>query len=160
MRSARIAAVTVSLMLVAAVARADSKPSPAPAPDDSLVREAVREGWPATRAGDLAHRWVKAFSSGEKAMKACLADILAPESLAKTGVSVRVERYRDLRERYGTLSLVAIEKSEPGQVEATLAASDLSQHHFIFNVQTQAPYKLASVAMREPGHMGMPGFGH
>lgn len=160
MRRTRRVAVVVLQMLVATVALADSKAAPAPAMSDSVMSEAVREGWPATRAGELAHRWVKAFSQGEKAMKQCLADIMAPESLAKTGVSVRVERYRDLRERYGTLTLVSVEKSEPGQVEATLAASDMSEHHFIFNLQPQAPYKMSSVAMREAAHMGMPGFGH
>jgi len=85
---------------------------------------------------------------------------MAPESLAKKGIATRVERYRDLRERYGTLTLVSVEKSEAGQVEATLAATDLSQHRFIFNVQTETPFKMLSVAMREPGHMGIPGFGH
>jgi hypothetical protein len=164
MRHTRLVAVAILQMMVAAVALAESKaapaPAPAPTPSDSVMREAVREGWPATRAGELAHRWVKAFSTGEKAMKQCLADIMAPESLAKTGVAVRVERYRDLHEKYGTLTLVSVEKSDPGQVEATLTASDMTEHHFIFNVQTQAPYKLSSVAMREAGHMGMPGFGH
>lgn len=155
-----IGAVTLSLLLAGGLAVADPKTVVPPAGADSTRREAVREGWPGTRAGELAYRWVKAFSQGEHAMKACLADIMAPDALAKKGIPARVERYRDLRERFGVLTLVSVDKSAPGQVEATLAASDLSQHHFIFYVQAEAPYKMVSVAMRESGHMGIPGFGH
>ena len=154
----RVRAVLLLVLFATAAAAAPGIPS-APGQDAAARREADREGWPATRAGELARRWVRAFSTGEKAMKECLADILAPESLARKGVAVRVERYRDLRERFGTLTLVSVDGAEAGRLEVTLAASDLSQHRFTFNVQTAAPYKLLSVAMREPGHM-LPGFGH
>src|SRR5580765_8963363 len=58
----------------------------APAPAHDTTGAAAREGWPDTRAGELGHRWVKAFGEGEKQMKECLADIMAAESLAKKGV--------------------------------------------------------------------------
>jgi hypothetical protein len=117
------------------------------------------EGWPVTRAGELGRRWVTAFNTGEKEMKECLADIMASESLKKTAMPQRVERYKDLREKFGTLTLVSIDSSEPYKVSATLAATDLSQHHFVFNTQTAAPFKLLSVSMMEP-HFGLHGFGH
>lgn len=117
------------------------------------------EGWPPTRAGELAHRWVESFNTGEKAMKGCLAEIMAGESLKKTKLPARVERYRDLRERFGTLTLVSVDRSEPFKVEVTLAASDLSQHHFTFTAEDTAPHKLLAVSMMEP-HFGLHGFGH
>ena len=120
---------------------------------------AAREGWPDTRPGELGHRWVKAFGEGEKQMKECLADIMSAESLAKKDAHARVERYRDIHEKYGTLTLVSVDKSESDKVEVTLAASDLSQHHFVFATEKAAPFKLLSVSMMEPGHM-IPGFGH
>ncbi len=155
----RMAAAALALMLVAAAATADSKPAPGRAGGRAAARAVDREGWPRTRAGELGRRWVTAFSTGEKAMRDCLTDIMAPESLARKGVHVRVERYRDLRERFGTLTLVSVDKSEPGKVEVTLAAADLSPHEFIFTAQTEPPFKLLQVAMREPGH-SFPGFGH
>src|SRR5437867_1258932 len=87
-----------------------------------------RGGWPDTRSGALARRWVEAFSKGEKAMRATLPEILAPESLAKTGMDERMERYHALQDKLGALMLVKIEKSSPEEVVAVLAASDFSQH--------------------------------
>jgi hypothetical protein len=134
----------------------------APAPATAVVAANTTpelDGWPATRAGEIAHRWVRSFNTGEKAMKECLTDIMATESLKKTAMPARVERYRDLRERFGTLTLVSIDSSDPYKVSATLAATDLSQRHFTFEVQTRAPYKLLTVSMMEP-HFGTHGFGH
>jgi hypothetical protein len=134
----------------------------APAPPTAVVAANTTpelEGWPATRAGEIAHRWVKSFNAGEKAMKECLADILSTESLKKTAMPARVERYRDLHEQFGTLTLVSIDSSDPYKVSATLAATDLSEHHFTFEVQNKSPYKLVTVSMMEP-HFGLHGFGH
>jgi len=146
----------LALLAGGAAAAPDSRAAQA-RPDTTKYED--REGWPDTHAGALAHRWVRAFGLGEKAMKECLAEIMAPASLEKTDMKVRVERYRDLHERYGKLTLAKIEKSTEEQVEATLAAEDMSEHHFIFTAQPAAPYKLVSVAIKQPGH-GMPGFGH
>jgi hypothetical protein len=138
----------VVLMLAAApVARAG-----APAAD--------REGWPATRAGQLAHRWVAAFDAGEKEMKACLADIMAADALTKKPILSRVERYRDLKERFGSLTLVSVDKNEAASIEVTLAAADLSTHHFVFHLEPKPPYKLEQVGMMEGIHAGLGSFFH
>jgi hypothetical protein len=161
-----------SLMLWVAAAVADphasSTPAPAavPAPAHAPAPAASgpayvtdREGWPDTRAGELGHRWVKAFDTGEAAMKQTLSEILAPESLARKNVNARVERYRDLKERFGALTLLSVDRSTADEVEVTLAAADLSPHSFTFTVQKAEPHKLLTVSMKEPGHM-IPGFGH
>lgn len=154
------AALGLALFAGGACAAANkAAPAEAAVATDTTGRGQDREGWPDTRAGALAHRWVRAFGQGEKAMKECLTEIMAPASLQKTDMKVRVERYRDLRERYGRLTLAKIEKSTEDQVEATLAAEDMSEHHFIFAAQTVTPYKLLSVSIRQPGH-AIPGFGH
>jgi hypothetical protein len=61
----------------------------------------------------------------------------------------------------GALMLVKIEKSDPGELVAVLAASDYSETPFIFKVQTAPPYKLISVSRTEQrqGH-GHGGFSH
>jgi hypothetical protein len=120
-----------------------------------------KDGWPDTREGALARRWVEAFSKGEKAMRATLPEILTPEGLAKTSMDERMKRYRDSYDRMGALMLLRIEKSEPGELVAILAASDFSETPFTFKVQTAPPYKLISVSRAEvrQGH-GHGGFSH
>ena len=126
------------------------------------AKKSAKDGWPDTRAGAMARRWVEAFAKGDSAMKACLTENLAPESLEQRGIPERITNYRSLRERFGTLVLASIDKSKPTELEATLMASaDMSKHKFVFTVQSKAPYKLISVGRLEqrPGHGGH-GFGH
>jgi hypothetical protein len=91
-------------------------------------------------------------------MRACLTEILAPASLAARGIEERMATYRENREKFGTLTLASIEKSAPGEVEATLLAADLSKHRFVFKVEPAEPHRLLSVGRIEthsvPGHGG------
>ncbi|HET9327827.1 MAG TPA: hypothetical protein VFQ05_13760 [Candidatus Eisenbacteria bacterium] len=121
------------------------------------------DGWPSTREGALARRWVEAFSKGEKAMRATLPEILAKEALAKTGMDERMERYRALHDKLGSLMLVKIEKSAPGELVALLATSEMEQLSFTFKAQTQAPFKLLAVTIamnQRQGHGQGGGFHH
>jgi len=154
MRSVLLCAVVLSLSL-AGVAGAATKPTPAPA-----ARESDRDGWPDTRVGALARGWVTAFSSGDSAMKAYLTTHLAPTSLADKSVPQRIERFRDLRGRYGRLELVSVVKSSREKLTVKLMGSDATRYEFVFTAQTEAPYKLLSVAIREGGHFGHGGSGH
>ena len=118
------------------------------------------DGWPDSRAGAAARRWVEAFSQGETAMRDCLAEILTPESLAERGLDERIESYRSLRERFGSLVLASIDRSGPAEIEATLIASDMSRHKFVFKVQAEPPHKLVSVGRLEHRGGGHPGYHH
>lgn len=118
------------------------------------------DGWPETRAGELGRGWVTAFSTGEQAMKEFNERELSKEGQAKRSLKVRVESYRKLRDQYGKLTLGSIVKSTPAELTVSLLDSDAKSHVFIFKVQTEPPYKLISVGMRQGGH-GMHGmFGH
>jgi len=118
----------------------------------------AKDGWPDTPAGAMARLWVAAFSKGEEAMRACLTGNLAPSSLATRGLEERLATYRDSHEKFGTLTLAAIEKSSPEEVEATLLAADLTRHRFVFKVEPEEPHRLVSVSRIEtisvPGHAG------
>ena len=124
-----------------------AKAAPRPAPSRT-------DGWPDTRAGAVARRWVEAFSAGEKAMRAALPDLLAPGAFDRHSMEERIETYRASHERLGTLMLVKILKSAPGEITASLASSDLTERPFTFKVQTEPPYRLISVTAldRVPGH--------
>lgn len=119
------------------------------------------DGWPDTKAGAMARRWVAAFAKGDSAMKACLTEILAPESLEQRGIPERITNYQSSRERFGTLELVSVDKSQPVELEVTLMASaDMSKHKFVFTVQSKPPYKLISVGRLETRSGHGHGFGH
>ena len=117
------------------------------------------DGWPDTRVGALARGWVTAFSSGDSAMKAYLAAHMAPSSLADKSVPQRIERYRDLRKKYGRLELASVVKSSADKLTVKLMGSDATRYEFIFTAQTEAPWKLVSVGIREGGHFGHGGHG-
>lgn len=162
MSHALSSAVLCSLLLGAAVATAETRPAPsatAPAAHAADRHDADREGWPDTRVGELARGWVSAFSVGPDSMKAFITHHLAASSLASKGVAQRVERYLDLREKYGTLTLVSVVKAEGPKLTAKLMASDATSHEFVFTAQDEAPYHLVSVGIMEPGHFGHM-FGH
>ena len=125
---------------------------------DSTKQAAAREGWPDTRTAERARGWVVAFSTGEKAMKEFLANEMAPKSLESRSLNQRVEKYQALREKYGKLSLGSVEKSTPAELTVKLMDSSGALHTFIFTAETEAPYRLVSVSIRERGHGH--GFGH
>jgi hypothetical protein len=124
------------------------------APPDSARKAALQQGWPDTDAGLLAARWVRAFSKGEKAMKALLTEILTPESLKKRTMDERLESYRGMHERFGELQLVKIVKSSPTEVTAQLAGMDMTPREFTFVVVAGQPGKLDHVAYQDFSHQG------
>jgi hypothetical protein len=155
MKSALLSVIVLSVLLAGATEAADPKPAPSPA-----TQAADRGGWPETRAGELARGWVTSFSTGESAMKEFLARNLAPKSLESKSMPQRIVRYRELREKYGRLELISVVESSPEKLTVKLMAEDATRHEFVFTAQTEAPYKLVSVGIKEPGHFGFGGFGH
>lgn len=146
----------IAIGLVLLPAALGAAPLPAGAVKDTTKRSARRDGWPESRPGGIARRWVASFSKGEDAMRACLTETLAPASLESKGIAQRLASYCELRERLGSLTLASVDKSTPGELRATLLASDLTRHQFVFTVQTEPPYKLVSVGRMEhrTGHGG------
>lgn len=142
-----------------AAAKPAATAKPAAAARDSAWQAALREGWPDTRAGERASGWVGAFDTGEAAMKAYLAEAMAPKSLESKNLNQRVESYRSLREKYGKLGLGSVEKSTPEELTVKLMDSSGEQHTFVFTVKPEAPYQLVSVGIKEWSH-GHGMFGH
>ncbi len=120
------------------------------------------DAWPRTAAAEMARGWVQAFAAGEPAMRAFLERNLTAASLAERSLSGRTERYRELREKFGTLQLVAVTQSRPYEVHARLSDADARPHEFIFKLQSAPPHRLESVGMletRQGGH-SFGGFHH
>jgi hypothetical protein len=100
----------------------------------------------------MGRRWVEAFGTGEAAMRDFYTREMSKESAAKRDVPTRVERYKQLRERYGKLSFASVVESKPHQLTVKLMSSDASTHVFIFTVQPEPPHKLVSVGIKERRH--------
>lgn len=99
-----------------------------------------------------AKQWLIAFAGGEETMRAFLLRSIAEEELEKRNVDERIKGYRTLHKRFGTLKAKAVLSSSDGTYELLLVAGDGSKHEFIFTGQTEAPFKLLSIGIRERHH--------
>lgn len=99
-----------------------------------------------------AKQWLIAFAGGEETMRAFLLRSVAEEELQKRNIDERIKGYRTLRKRFGTLQSKAVLSSSDGTYELLLVAADGSEHEFIFTGQTEAPFKLLSIGIRERHH--------
>jgi hypothetical protein len=100
----------------------------------------------------LAKQWISAFGAGEDVMRPFLTRSIAEEELRKRSIDERMKGYRTLRKRFDTLTLKTVISSSDGTYEVLLVATDGSEHEFIFTGQTQAPFKLLSIGLREMHH--------
>lgn len=115
----------------------------------TMKRPALSEGWPETRAGEVARQWVAAFDSGEVAIKDFYTRQLSAEALEKKSIAERIERYHELRQKYGTLMLATVVESSADVLTVSLMAADASSHDFVFTVQKEPPYRLISIGIKE-----------
>jgi hypothetical protein len=153
MRCSRLILLMGALLLPAALASAAPKPAPATA--------LAKDGWPDSNVGALARRWIIAFSAGEKSMREAIPQLLSAASLAKRDMDSRMETYRTLHDRFGSLILASVDSSGVDELKVTLAASDLKQYHFTFTADPAPPHRLSQVSLseyRNVGHAG--GFHH
>jgi hypothetical protein len=109
--------------------------------------------WPDTKTAEAAHKWVDAYNGGEQAMMKFILQNYTRESLEKTSVEERIVKYRDMKEKFGTLTLTSITRSMSGELEVVLGGADGEEHPFIFNAQTEPPYRLTTVKVRMKHHI-------
>lgn len=104
--------------------------------------------WPESRVGTLAKGWVESFDAGEPAMRKFLAENLSAADLAKKGVDARIESYRSLREKLGALELASVVGEEGDTLTVALADAHGTEHEFEFQLEAEAPRKLATITAR------------
>ena len=136
-----------------------AKPRPGAGGNSTPAHAGSRDGWPATREGEMARLWVEAFSSGEPAMREFLEKHQAKQGFARKSMAERMRTYRENRERFGALQFGSVVRSVPGELRVRLMASDASMSEYIFAVQRQPPYALVSVSRLETRNVGHGGFG-
>ena len=102
----------------------------------------------------MAKRWLTAFAAGDDGMRAFYRESLTPESLARRGVDERLESTRELRERFGSLTLASVDVSTPTRVEASMLTAEHQSVPFIFTVGPQPPHRFVSVSYRDRRTIG------
>ncbi len=132
----------------------------APAKKPTAALSPAQDGWPDTELGRLASQWTSAFSKGEAAMRQALPRLLSAESLAKRSLDARIESYRSMHDRFGSLMLVSVDSVGVGALKVTLASSDMSPHQFLFLAQPGPPYRLGQITMFDRRSGGHGGGGH
>jgi hypothetical protein len=152
----RISTILAALAVLALVGAMHQPAAPARA---AAPAKGARTTWPDTPAGAIGKQWVEAFGAGDSAMRAFYGRALGKAALAERSVAQRLERYRELREQYGTLKLFAVVKSTPAELTASLMDAEAKRHEFVFKVEPAAPHRLVSVAINQRRH-GLHGFHH
>ena len=122
----------------------------APAADQKVVARS----WPQTRAGAMARAWLDAFNSGEVQMRRFLGSNMAERSLKERSIDTRMETFRDLRKRYGTLSVKGITRSDAVQLDALISCGDGTVRTFRFELEDEPPHKLQAIRIFESHRRG------
>ena len=94
---------------------------------------------------------------GEAAMRGALPRLLSSESLAKRSIDARIESYRTMHERFGSLMLMSVDSVGAGALNVTMSSSAMSPYQFLFVAQPGPPYRLGQITMfdrRAGGHGG------
>ena len=147
-----------------ATAPALAAPDVATSAKSSTAAAPATDGWPATPAGEIGREWVAAFGRGDAAMRAFYEKRLSPAKLKEKSAEERLARYRPLHEQMGALTLGAVVKSAPAELEVTLLDADAKPHRFTFTTEPGAsPARLEKVTMTETrpgGHGGLGSFFH
>ncbi len=119
---------------------------------DAARTRALQDGWPDTPVGLMASGWIEAFSADEETMRRFLAENLPKQLLEERPMKQRLSSWRKLNARFGSLMFSSVVESSVSELTAVILAEDGSRHRLIFKVEKQAPHRLLSVGMVQPGH--------
>jgi len=111
---------------------------------------------PQTQSGRRVEAYVKAFNAGEAAMKDFFTANVAKDSLLKNPVETRLARYRQMRERLGTLVIRNIVENRTDLVSVVARGSNGPEVSLDFQFEAAEPFGLLSVRVMDRGEEGGP----
>ena len=111
--------------------------------------------FPQTPAGRTAEAYFKAFNTGEDAMKGFFEKFAAKDSLLKTPMPARLERYRQMRGRLGSLEPREIIAEHPGSIMISAQAQTGGTVRLDFEFEAAEPHGLLGIRVEATG--GGPG---
>lgn len=112
-------------------------------PLQSQIAEALE--LPDSAPGRIAKAYVDAYNSGESEMQVFFDRNASAESLARTPIPVRIERYRMIRGDLGTIAVVRVLLAEPASIRLLCKAERGQWAAFEFQLDPQPPHKLAGI---------------
>jgi CubicO group peptidase (beta-lactamase class C family) len=109
---------------------------------------------PQTPAGKAVEAYFKAFNAGEAAMKDFLEEFSAKDSLQRTPIQARLERYRLMRGQLGSLESQKVVESRPNFVSITAKAQGGRLIRLDFEFETAEPFGLLGIRIEALGGPG------
>ena len=111
---------------------------------------------PQTQAGRAVEAYLKAFNADEAAMREFFTARAAAASLERTPIAVRLERYRQMRERLGTLELREVVDAAAGRISAMVRGSNGPLVQMDFEFEAAEPFGLVGIRVEDAGGEGAP----
>jgi len=105
-------------------------------------------------AGRRVEAYVKAFNTGEAAMKDFFTANVAKDSLLKNPVETRLARYRQMRERLGTLEIRKVVESRADLVSVVARGSNGPVVSLDFQFEAKEPFGLLAIRVMDVGEEG------
>ncbi len=111
---------------------------------------------PETPAGRSVAAYIKAFNSGEAAIKEFFLAHAAKSALEKTPMDVRLERFRDMKGRLGTITLESLVEARADFVSVIAKTTDGPTVRMDFKFESAEPFGLLGIGIEalEPGMKG------
>jgi D-alanyl-D-alanine carboxypeptidase len=111
---------------------------------------------PQTPSGRRVEAYLKAFNSGESAMREFMAGQTAKESLQKVPVEVRLNRYRQMHDRLGALDLRRVIESRDDFVSVIVHGSKGPLVNLEFQFEPAEPFGLIGIRITDVGEEDIP----
>jgi CubicO group peptidase (beta-lactamase class C family) len=110
-----------------------------------------------TAAGKAAEAYLKAFNSGEAAIKEFIEKFFTKDALQKAPIEVRLERYRQIKRELGSLKPVKAVESGPNFFGLTVRSEDGQPLLLNFEFEPAEPHGLLGIRFEAIGGPGEEG---
>jgi D-alanyl-D-alanine carboxypeptidase len=111
---------------------------------------------PTTPAGKHVEAYLRAFNSSEDAMRKFFLSHTAKDELQKVSVEQRLNRYRQMHERLGSLELRKVIESRNDHLTALFRSSNGNLVNLEFEFSPTPPYGFVSLHVEDVGEEGGP----
>jgi len=111
---------------------------------------------PQTPAGRRIEAYLKAFNAGEPAMREFMAEQTAKDSLQKVPVEIRLNRYRQMRDRLGSVNLQRVVESRDDFVSVIVRGSKGPIVNLEFQFEPAEPFGLIGIRITDVGEEDIP----
>ncbi|TRZ86633.1 hypothetical protein D4R89_10805, partial [bacterium] len=123
------------------------------------LAQETRVSLPETLAGRHVAAYVQAFNAGESAMREFFTGHTAKDALQKTPVETRMDRYRQMRDRLGSIELRKLVESRSDFVSVVARTENGPFVRLDFQFEPAEPFGLLGIrveAMEDAGEENVP----